>query len=97
MEKANGIAKSFYMMHYCGSIAFLPRRLQVLLSDSKIRELISSGVLTETRSENLGPVSYDLTTRAFPLGKGGALKKLLYLQVILHMFLRSKLSSYPRI
>lgn len=69
----------------------------MLLSDSKIRELISSGVLTETRSENLGPVSYDLTTRAFPLGKGGALKKLLYLQVILHMFLRSKLSSYPRI
>ena len=37
----------------------------MLLSDSKIRELISSGVLTETRSENLGPVSYDLTTRAF--------------------------------
>ena len=68
----------------------------MLLSDSKIRELISSGVLTETRSENLGPVSYDLTTRAFHTRERRSLKKLLYLQVILHMFLRSKLSSYPR-
>ncbi len=62
-------------MHYCGSIAFLPRRLQVLLSDSKIRELISNGVLTETRSENLGPVSYDLTTRAFHTRERQSLEK----------------------
>lgn len=75
MEKANGIAKSIYMMHYCGSMAFLPRRLQVLLSDSKIRELISNGVLTETRSENLGPVSYDLTTRAFHTRERQSLEK----------------------
>lgn len=74
-KTVNGIAKSFYMMHYCGSIAFLSRRLQVLLSDSKIRELISSGVLTETRSENLGPVSYDLTTRAFHTRERQSLEK----------------------
>lgn len=47
----------------------------MLLSDSKIRELISSGVLTETRSENLGPVSYDLTTRAFHTRERQSLEK----------------------
>lgn len=41
----------------------------------KIRELISSGVLTETRSENLGPVSYDLTTRAFHTRERQSLEK----------------------
>ena len=42
---------------------------------AKIRELISSGVLTETRSENLGPVSYDLTTRAFHTRERQSLEK----------------------
>lgn len=37
----------------------------MLLSDAKIRELIKSNVLQNANESNIGPVSYDLTTKAF--------------------------------
>lgn len=37
----------------------------MLLSDAKIRELINNNVLQNANEHNIGPVSYDLTTKAF--------------------------------
>lgn len=37
----------------------------MVLADSRIKELIDSGVLENANLNNVGPVSYDLTTRAF--------------------------------
>ena len=37
----------------------------MLLSDAKIRELINNNVLQNANEHNIGPVSYDLTTKSF--------------------------------
>lgn len=37
----------------------------MLLSDAKIRELINDNVLQNANEHNIGPVSYDLTTKSF--------------------------------
>ena len=37
----------------------------MLLSDAKIRELINNNVLQNANEHNIGPVSYDLTTKTF--------------------------------
>lgn len=40
----------------------------MLLGDSKILELIDSGTVSGADRSNVGPVSYDLTTRCFYVG-----------------------------
>ncbi len=42
----------------------------MVLADSRIRELIKSGVLSNADERNLGPVSYDLSTAAFYTNDG---------------------------
>lgn len=42
----------------------------MVLADSRIKELIDSGVLEHASEEKVGPVSYDLTTRAFYTSDG---------------------------
>lgn len=42
----------------------------MVLADSRIKELIYSGVLDNADLSKVGPVSYDLTTRAFYTNDG---------------------------
>lgn len=42
----------------------------MVVSDTRIRELMGKGVLCDAVADNIGPVSYDLTTQAFYTNEG---------------------------